>query len=236
MKLDKVTITGADDSISVEKLAVISKEFPFVEWGILLSKSKIGSSRFPSGKWIDELSKIKQETNIKLSGHICGKWMVDIRSGIWSILEEVGDALFMFDRLQINFGSTISDMNTYSLLKSVQKIDHKFQYIFQLKNAHSKTIVDLFRHSDIDCVPLFDASGGTGELPAEWPEYPSYYCGYAGGLSPSNVELQLQKIERTVKDNTIWIDVESKVRSNNDILFDENKVRKFLTKTSSYVC
>lgn len=235
MKLDKVTITGADDSVSPKDLVEISKEFPFVEWGILLSKKNMGSNRFPSGKWLDELSDIKENSNLKLSCHVCGKWMIDIRSGIWSIIDEVGDSLKIFDRIQINFGSTISDMNSSEMLQGLKKINHNFQYIFQIKNPSHITIVDLFRYSGIDCVPLFDASGGAGVLPESWPKYPGYYSGYAGGLSPANIEKQLKSIESVVQDNTIWIDVESKVRSNNDIIFDLEKVRLFLERTRSRV-
>ena len=48
----KVTVTGADDSVDVDGLIDLSKEFPFVEFGILLSKSSAGSARFPSGLWL----------------------------------------------------------------------------------------------------------------------------------------------------------------------------------------
>ena len=34
-----VTITGADDSIQPSQLLDLQKEFPFVEWGILLSRN-----------------------------------------------------------------------------------------------------------------------------------------------------------------------------------------------------
>ena len=37
MILDRVTITGADDSIHVEQLAELSQAYPYVEWGILVS-------------------------------------------------------------------------------------------------------------------------------------------------------------------------------------------------------
>ena len=37
MKLTKVTLTGADDFTDPKRLIEISREYPFVEWGILFS-------------------------------------------------------------------------------------------------------------------------------------------------------------------------------------------------------
>ena len=36
--INKVTVTGADDSTSIEEMVTIQKEYPFVEFGILLRK------------------------------------------------------------------------------------------------------------------------------------------------------------------------------------------------------
>ena len=41
MKLTRVTITGADDSVEPRALAELSEAFPFVEWGLLMSKGHV---------------------------------------------------------------------------------------------------------------------------------------------------------------------------------------------------
>ena len=88
--LNKVTVTGADDSVKdIEELREIQKEFPFVEWGILLSASSAGTNRFPSQSWIWDLiqnSSPSKEHIIKhlrfnLAGHICGRWIREICTG-----------------------------------------------------------------------------------------------------------------------------------------------------------
>ena len=58
MNLTKVTITGADDSVRVEDLLEINERFPFVEFGILVSKRTGGQAvpRFPSAEWMKGLS------------------------------------------------------------------------------------------------------------------------------------------------------------------------------------
>ena len=50
-----VTVTGADNSIRPEELVPIAKDYPFVEFGILLSKKQQGGKRFPSRDWLEEL-------------------------------------------------------------------------------------------------------------------------------------------------------------------------------------
>jgi len=39
MKINKLTITGADNNNSYNKLFELQQKYPFVEWGILYSKT-----------------------------------------------------------------------------------------------------------------------------------------------------------------------------------------------------
>jgi hypothetical protein len=58
--LTGITITGADDQVDPRELAMLSAEFPFVEWGILMSESRAGTSRYPGQTWmlhLDDLAK-----------------------------------------------------------------------------------------------------------------------------------------------------------------------------------
>lgn len=102
--LDRVTITGADDSVDVSELSRLTDEFPFVEWGILFSQSKQGTKRYPSWEWIESLVEEKRRwlltkedrgamhwnkwrhdgppypARFMLSGHLCGQWVRDIEN------------------------------------------------------------------------------------------------------------------------------------------------------------
>src|SRR5262245_5353667 len=74
--LDRVTFTGADDSIEPEDLAEISKQYPFVEWGILFSKSQQGTPRCPSERWLRKFAAVMiQNPAAQLSAHLCGRWV-----------------------------------------------------------------------------------------------------------------------------------------------------------------
>lgn len=77
--------------------------------------------------------------------------------------------------------------------------------------------------------PLFDKSGGAGILPNEWPVAEGY-AGYAGGLSPDNVEHELMRIQEARNGYPVWIDAETKLRSDDDKVFELYKVEEFVTR------
>ena len=78
-------------------------------------------------------------------------------------------------------------------------------------------------------------SGGAGILPNAWPQARDCYCGYAGGLSPDNIEEQLPEIEKVAGEGPIWLDMETHVRSEDDRQFELAKVRQVLKKTDPWV-
>jgi hypothetical protein len=52
-----VTITGADDIVDHDDMLKLCEEFPFLEWGILVSFDRAGTARYPSVPWLIELSR-----------------------------------------------------------------------------------------------------------------------------------------------------------------------------------
>lgn len=74
---------------------------------------------------------------------------------------------------------------------------------------------------------LYDRSGGKGVLPEEWPEPGHHSFGYAGGLSPENIKDQLFTMAAACGDREIWIDMEGRIRDDNDN-FCLNKVRQVI--------
>src|SRR5437867_3256069 len=102
MILDRVTITGADDSIHPTDLVALSKEFPYAEWGILFSGSRQGSPRYPTLAWISDLWKASGY-GLQLSAHLCGKWVRELvldANFSWRREDQYFD---MFKRIQLNF-------------------------------------------------------------------------------------------------------------------------------------
>lgn len=265
MPLNRVTITGADDSIEPTQLIKLTEQYPFVEWGILVSQSSMGKPRFPSEPWLNKLRLLTRVPHqLPLSLHICGKWVRQLLAGVDAIPPEM---LHGYSRVQLNFHAERTDcsapISAASILSAWREKYHIKQVIFQIDgvngNKHMDAIMEQYDPDFwfVHCVPLFDASGGAGVLPSEWPR-PCYfdemeeadYHGYAGGLGPQNLAEQLPKIAAAAAEpdwlarhdpeelhdqaNELtgpapyWIDMETHVRSEHDRQFDLAKVRRCL--------
>ncbi len=222
MKINKVTMTGADDSTDPSKLIEISKEYPFVEWGILVSRRSQGLSRFPSEYWRNNLYElVKDKPEINLSCHVCGTYVNELLMGSSRFMGEIGNLWNLFQRMQINTHGVKHqfEFDAISSLKHLNK-----EIIFQYDAANT-AILDWAYINGVKSSALFDMSHGAGVLPKEWLKpLETVKCGYAGGLSPDNITEQLALIESKVGDYELWIDMETHVRSNDDELFDLSKV------------
>lgn len=237
MRLDRVTITGADDSIGhPENLLALTEQFPFVEWGILVSSSQQGNNRFPSVDWITKLKRVAESSPLPLSLHVCGHWVREMLKGNLHVLPPMLVDGPEFQRVQLNFHADRTICDSRKCFNALLSLG-KRQFIFQIDGAHGNRHLEaIYAENDsagvVDAAPLFDISGGAGVLPLEWPK-PQYmetdvdyaYHGYAGGLGPENLEQQLPLIAAAAGNARIWIDMETRVRSPNDRLFDLEKVR-----------
>lgn len=254
--LDRVTITGADDSVSPADLLALSEEFPFVEWGILVSQKKTNTDcpRFPSSQWIEGLQSIAEATDLQLSMHLCGQWVRDLLIGV--VKTEVHEFVRCFQRVQLNFHGDQVGCNPPRFVRALGTFGDR-HFIFQLDGVRGNEYLEAAVGEDAkNCVGLFDVSGGAGVLPREWPT-PLYmdvqpgpdgegveqwdYHGYAGGLSPDNLGEQLPLILKAsagtehTREGRIWIDTETRVRSADDRQFDLAKVRRFLEVAAPFV-
>lgn len=226
MKITKVTMTGADNSITPEQLFPITEKYPFVEWGILVSRNSQGNNRFPSKEWMNSLALIEQN-QLQLSCHLCGTYVKEILMGSTRFISELGDIWKHFSRVQINTHGIPHQYDKSGLIQVLKEHTDK-EFIFQY-DIVNKQIVEAVSPECKNISALFDLSHGAGVLPKEWVEpLEGIKCGYAGGLSPDNVEQQIKLIEEKVGDGEIWIDMETQIRSNNDQQFDLQKVEKVL--------
>lgn len=252
MHLDRVTVTGADDSISPNDLVSLTQEFPFVEWGILVSHSQgtigQGSPRFPSARWITDIQSLAETTGIfNLSLHLCGRWVRDLLAK--GEINWPDSLLHCFQRVQLNFHADKTPCEPKSFASALKKIGK--QFIFQIDGAKGNEHLDAAHSEEVPaCYGLFDISGGAGILPQEWPA-PIYldvspgahgegvesyaYHGYAGGLGPENLDDQIPLIAKACAGARIWIDMETRVRSRDDLKFDLSKVRHCLEIAAPFV-
>lgn len=232
MKITKVTLTGADDTVDQADLISLSKKYPFVEWGILFSQSKSGVERYPSLEWVEKLKQLVSKENLScnFAAHLCGKWVDDALNGKVTFLRDEG-MNHLFNRLQFNMGKdrlkkAVSNLSFETALQSIKKNS--------IIGGDYSVVTDksiFFRNNLIS--PLFDASGGRGIGTKEWPtpfseNDISIFCGYAGGLGPDNLLDEIKIIEAVVGNSSIWIDMETSLRSDKGRKFDLAKCEKVL--------
>lgn len=236
MKLDRVTITGADNSIEPSALIALSDQYPFAEWGILASCKSMGKPRFPTIEWIQALQSIGRG-HPKMSLHICGQWVRELLLGVRHIPLELFD---YFECVQLNFHGEKLDYSLDDFCTVLSETVAKRQVIFQIDGNMGQVLIAEVTGAGcqtFDPVPLFDVSHGAGVLAKEWPQPfdDHIYHGYAGGLGPDNLAEQIPLIAAAAGDARIWIDMETRVRSNGDRQFDLALVEQCLSIAAPFV-
>lgn len=239
-----ITITGADDSIQAADLFKIATEFPSVtiEWAILVSKRSIGRARFPSMQWLNDLviaTEALPDVKLNLSLHVCGYYVRQLLMGNDKFTRELGgEVVNLFRRIQINTHCEPHEWNLPALADYIRANENK-EFIFQVdgdgRNEAMAKILP-FDYNLKNVAYLLDRSHGAGVSPEFWPMPPlaNFSTGYAGGLGPDNLQNEIDRIAASVAVRTDfkadwWIDMETKVRSNQDQQFDLDKVRQVLT-------
>lgn len=251
MQLRYITLTGADNTVDPIDLVKLALKYPYVEWAILFSKSRQGQSRYPSADWIDDLIRCSQDyPDMNFSAHLCGKWVEEALAGEVTFLQNENYKL-RFRRIQFNLGKErlAAALKNKTFIGGVIAC-HKAA-IFGGNYDDVTVSGNFFDYTDT--FPLFDASGGRGIEAKDWPKPLTYmdydpmdeskdkirqlFCGYAGGLGPDNVVLELARIEEMVGEGTIWIDMETKIRSvkNDKDIFDLEKCEQVLQAAESWV-
>lgn len=241
--LERVTITGADDSISPDSLAALSHEFPFVEWGILVSANNESTPRYPSRKWMDRLCDWYLQRDFRVAVHVQGRWL---RSLLYGDSEDfvirAGTILGLAKRFQFNFhGGKIGYNSAHFALELNHLPFARKQLIFQHDGCMGQEIMlrVIAANPILNCVAFYDMSHGAGVLPDRWPEsqYPNERVGYAGGLGPENVIEQLPLIAKAAGQNRFWVDMETKVRTDLVVasVFDLDKAERVLELCAPFI-
>lgn len=201
-----ITFTGVDDATDPTDLVALAEDYP-IEFGLLISPRK--QSLHPRYPTLTNIEWLISELPLAFAIHLCG---AAAREVIELGTSQHDDLMPFVDRVQIN----TADHNVHPHLIGVWAAQRNVRAILQARDNFPKI-------APVDV--LFDASGGRGIMPAEWPHaVKSTFCGYAGGLRPDNVAAAVEIIGfRTGQ--RYWIDMESGVRDEND-LFSIAKCRE----------
>lgn len=230
--LTKVTITGADDDVKPADLFALSEEFPFVEWGTLLSLARAGKPRYPSGRWIERFYSLASDRKVMTSIHVCGELAKAFARGDSNI--RFPPSLFRAPRrVQLNgFEHDGAALHAEQLRRAVAAMGAELILQVRSEDAIVPT-AEVARQLGLGTSMLWDASGGRGIESFAWPRPPiDVHMGYAGGIKPSNIIEVVRQIG--VVDPPYWLDMESGVRDERD-RFDLARVHEVLTKVAGCV-
>lgn len=191
-----ITFTGVDDETDICGMRELSAQYP-IEWGILFSRTRQGvDQRYPSMLSVTPII----ESGLPLAAHLCGAYAQEALAWgeppNWRSLSI--NTLKRFDRIQVNYVNP--DPTTV----------HRFQTRIGKRCIGQIATPEFPSFQEIDW--LYDPSGGTGVSSATLPPYPGRLAGYAGGIGPDNV---VDIIKRINADGPYWIDMESKIRTDN---------------------
>lgn len=160
--------------------------------------------------------------------HLCGDAFLGFIEGEGRIL----DLMHGFQRIQLNlkFGDVDGKYDEAALLARVRE-NPQWKFIIQYgkeKNALLPLLKDIPNHA-----VLFDDSAGRGISPDSWDApLAGHFCGYAGGMTPDNVQRNIDLIAKAAHGSETWIDMESGIRKNDE--FDLEKCRKVLAIAKKY--
>lgn len=222
--LKQVTLTGIDNRTDVGALSQIQKEYPFVEFGMLISSSLSNQNTNRRYPHLTLLKRLKGK-NLNLSCHICGTAArAIVTDNDWSEVQKlVGTDLEIFQRIQLNIGP-------FRRFSRDIEFFPPWSYLLQLKRYPA--CYEFYRDKP-NVFGFQDNSGGTGIYSADWMNLDDRYFGYGGGLGPENCEEAIRKIAQ-VHPGDFWIDMESSLRSSND-WFDLERCRAVLEICQSFI-
>jgi len=204
-----LTFTGADDKTSIGEMINLSNRFP-IEWAILISKDRAGTSSYPSIPFIDTIRQFGP--TLRLSLHVCGSYSKEIIET--RRCKDIAKLIDGFQRIQINH-------------KPFTEISHVMD--FARKNGVAPIVQ--CRGDDFPDDPrvtwLYDKSGGNGIIPDNFPSHTdTRLVGYAGGLGIDNIKTVCDNLNAS---GPFWLDMQSKIRNDDDEL-DLNICEKICTK------
>lgn len=217
------TLTGVDEHTDVARLIEISQTRPDVEWGVLCSRKRqdeeSGAGRYPRMEWIEQFLGKVEGRGVRIAIHLCGADAVDFVTGD----AQLNALAQRFDRAQLNVRAHEDQYH--------RSVDHRAleRHLRDYCHGHSKSAILQRNHANEALFKvasrfvlrgvefLHDASGGRGIETKEWPRLDAddsrgVRLGYAGGLGPDNIAVELPRISAAAAQRPYWIDGENKYR------------------------
>ncbi|ETV92486.1 hypothetical protein H310_13175 [Aphanomyces invadans] len=219
-KVRALGFCGADDSVDPKLLQIISTHYPWVEWGVLFRPDLEGTPRYASSAWVSNLAALQSTSSppMKLAAHLCGSRCQEVLSGDAQFVKDI--AKMGFQRVQIN--ATAANRVQVDLARTSDYVQGiltcmreapDVEWIVQTNQETKPLWTALLATPPPNMSILFDASCGLGVPMTEFPKpFDTVLCGYAGGISPTNIVQMLARIGEASDGRPVWIDMESSLR------------------------
>ena len=221
MQLRYITCSDPREDLSVYSLINFTTKYPISELGVQAHPGPMSYKGRRNG-WFNQMvftaSNMPTPPNIAL--HINYEWcdcmcrgVVPIEIQNWINARNEITKEHVIKRIQLNIGDNTHSFEPEKLAKLIQ--EHADQEFILPYNQHVAPEIARLKATGAKFSLLFDGSYGAGISPEKWgkPVYDDVPNGYAGGLGPGNVAIQLNKINKVLPaDYKTWIDAEGRLR------------------------
>lgn len=221
MKLKYITCSDPREDTSVRSILNFVEKYPISELGVQAHPGPMSYKGRRRG-WFNQImflcEQMSKQPNIAL--HINYEWCDCMCQGIipyeidkWIHANNEISGEPIIKRIQLNIGDKTDFMNPEKLSELIKHHD-KQEFILPYNPKVARQIESLKR-TGAKFSLLFDGSYGAGISPEKWekPVYEDIPNGYAGGLGPGNIAINLNKINKLLpKDYETWIDAEGRLR------------------------
>ena len=120
--LEKITVTGVDDSNNQEHMLLLHNLCDRVEFGILVSQNNGGRPRYPTLPWAYKLLRPEYD-KLNLSLHVCGSWMRRLLLGEEMAIQAIGSELWdRCQRVQFNSHGIVSALRVRKVLGAAERL------------------------------------------------------------------------------------------------------------------
>lgn len=215
--LKHITFTGIDEHTDARWLKDISRQFPKVEFGMLMAAEPTKHpNRYPNpkGRAANEFydAAINGNPSFCLSAHLCGSLARNAAAGDWGPILHYCPDFYVFNRCQLN----ISRLSDVSCVKGIIYYSLNEMIIQQRDAGNCDLFLSIPDKEDISV--LLDGSGGKGVYAEPAVLKGPYKVGYAGGLNAGNIRQYLETLLGNGDVGDFWVDMESGVRDEDDWL------------------
>lgn len=225
-----ISFNGIDEKTDLKRLELIQKEYPFAEFGVILSKNwQENGNRYYNPEKLKDL----KGRSLSLSAHLCGSIAREAIKDNWQPAIDLCDGYFdIFARSQINIAPY---NNNPEVLEFSNIPDNLNEIIIQQRPANYKLFDEYYhRTRDKKVVMLLDGSGGLGIEGTFTGLHGLGKLGYAGGLNEKNIIKNTLAISLSTGMENFWMDLESGCRT--DDWFDLSKIEYICSQVAEVFC